>query len=227
MIARKLALSAAVAAVLALGAPTAALAADTAPDQTTSTTSSDDSNYTPTTPTEPTLAGSIAAGECVRNVPWITFSVVMTDPQNRAKDHTARLVLTKGSQSVTIPLGTLVDNKLSGRVLWPGASVDAKGNATSWPGWVQQNGQWVQTNDPQYYGWTRSGVSATIEVNPHLSVPLSYPPATAFCASPRDPAPASLAVTGLGVAVLPISLAGIAIVALGGTFLFLRRARRS
>ncbi|MBN9189387.1 MAG: cell wall protein [Microbacterium sp.] len=212
---RKLAAAVAVAAALTIALPTAALAAD--------------DNYTPSTPTAPTLAGSSAAGACEGNVPWITYKVTMTDPDNQATSHTAYLVLSDGTNTTSILLGDLVDNQLSGKVLWPGASVGADGKGTSWPGWEQKDGQWVQTGGN--FGWTRGAITAEIKVNPDLTVPLSYPAATSACATAIEGQPAAdpsgtLPVTGLGVAVLPIGLAGGAIVVLGAALLLTRRLRR-
>ncbi len=212
---RKSMAAVAVAVLLTLGGATAAFANDT--------------GYTPHTPTTPTLAGSSAAAVCVGDVPWITYSIVMTDPDNVAKDHSARLILTKGSHSITLALGTLVDNKLSGRVLWPGAKVDAAGHAVSWPGWITQNGKLVHTNGN--FAWTRgSGVSAVLEVNPSLSVPVSYPQPTAACANPVVGEVSSatiLPVTGLNVPVIPIAIGGGIVLLLGAGLLLARRARRS
>jgi hypothetical protein len=104
-------------------------------------------DYTPQPPTTPTLAGSTAMAQCVGDVPWITYDVTLTDPDNLSKSHNVDLILTDGTHKIDLALGTLVNNKLSGRVLWPGASTDAQGNPTGWPGWVKVNGQWQQTSD--------------------------------------------------------------------------------
>ena len=137
--------------------------------------------YTPDEPAEPTLAGSTAVGECDGDVPWISFAVELTDPDGQSTGNTARLVITDGSNTATIELGELVDGQLSGRVLWPGASVDAAGNPTGWPGWAFVDGQWVETDEN--FRWTRGNISATIIVNPEVAVPLSYPPSTPQCAT--------------------------------------------
>jgi len=197
----------AVAAVVALGAPTAAYA------------ESDD--YTPTNPATPTLAGSTAVGVCEKDAPWIAYNVTLIDPDAQATSNVARLVLTDGTNTSTITLGTLVNGSLSGRALWPGASVNAAGEATGWPGWAFENGQWVEV--PGNFAWTRGNITATIEVNPSLVVPLSYPPATPQCAAgPHNPSTASLPATGMSAAIGPIAVVG-AVVLAGGVFLVLRR----
>lgn len=136
-----------------------------------------------------TLVGSMATGSCVADSPWIDYTVTLTDPYDQASSREARIVLTDGSNSVTLDLGSVpASGTLSGRVLWPGASVDpVTGAANGWPGWEQVGGEWRPTTGN--FAWTRAITEATIEVNPSLVVALSYPPATPDCATepPHDP----------------------------------------
>lgn len=207
----------AVAAILTVSVPFAANAAE-------------DDEYTPHNPTEPTLAGSLAVGECVADVPWIRYDVTLTDPDSQVTTNTATLILTDGANVAEVPLGTLTNGHVSGSVLWPGASVDGGGNPTGWPGWAYQNGQWVETSGN--FAWTRGTISATIRVNPDLAVPLAYPPATPNCTagptalSPDSPSESSnsgtLPATGSTVPVIAIGF-GVGLLALGGIVLFMRR----
>ncbi|GAA3771107.1 hypothetical protein GCM10022240_24120 [Microbacterium kribbense] len=230
---RALTVAVSVTALIAFGGAAAAYAQDDSGSSGAISPVASQNNYTPHTPTVPSLAGSTALAECVGDVPWIVYSVTLTDPDNQSTGHTAKLVLTDGSQSHTITLGKLVNNKLSGRVLWPGASLDSSGDPNGWPGWEYRNGQWVQTSGN--FAWTRGHITATIEVNPHITVALSYPPATAVCASPTIAHAAStdgtsadpiLAVTGLNVPVIPIGIGGGVIILLGAVLLTARRLRR-
>ena len=139
-----------------------------------------------------TLAGSTAVGECLNDVAWIRYEVVLTDPYAEAANRDAKLVLNgAGGETATLDLGTIpASGTLTGKVLWPGASVDPlTGEPTGWPGWVQVDGAWQPTSDPAYFGWSRSVTSATIQVNPEIVVALSYPPATPDCddTPPEDP----------------------------------------
>jgi LPXTG-motif cell wall-anchored protein len=223
----------AVAAMLCL-APSAAHAAAPASIDSTETDVTD--GYTPNEPDEPTLAGSTAVGECERDVPWISYAVELTDPDQQATGNTARLVITDGTNTATLVLGDLVDGKLSGRILWPGASVDGAGNATGWPGWAFVDGTWVETDGN--YRWTRGNISAKITVNPEVAVPLSYPPATPVCAaapetpmlSPDSPEPTVagfLPATGLGASLLPIAVVGGLLAAIGLIVVAARRRHRA
>lgn len=146
-------------------------------------------------PQEPVLTGSTATGECLADAPWIFYDVAMTDPDGISTGNSARIVLTDGTETATIELGELsADGILNGKVLWPGASVAEDGvTPTGWPGWAQAaDGTWVET--ASNYAWTRGDITATLEVNPEVSIDLAYPPATPDCASappvtetPTDP----------------------------------------
>jgi hypothetical protein len=224
---RKSMAAVAVAALLTLGGASAAFAQDT-----------DDSNYTPRTPVQPTLAGSTALAQCVGDVPWISYHVVMTDPDGVAKDHEVRLVLADGSHTYTLDLGPLVHDELAGKMLWPGAKTDASGTGVAWPGWELVDGEQTQTGGN--LGWTRGKISATLVVNPELTVPLSYPAVTSGCATPSAVSSAAilpaalpggssaiLPVTGLNVPVIPIAIGGGIVLLAGAGLLLARRLRRS
>jgi hypothetical protein len=66
----------------------------------------------------------------------------------------------------------------SGRLLWPGATVDADGNGTGWPGWAFTNGEWVEVPDDRL-----PTMIVEVEFNPTGSASVSYPPATPACAA--------------------------------------------
>lgn len=189
--------------------------------------------YTPPTPRAgPTLAGSVAEGICDGDVPWISYSLSLTDPAQQSTSHTAYLTMSDGTNSTQLLLGEIVDGKLSGRILWPGASVDSAGKPAGWPGWAQVNGMWVQTTGN--FGWTRNLSSVQITVNPEITVPLSYPPASPNCTSAPPKAsvaavnvtPVSdgaLASTGVNAMLLPIGFGALGVLALGVGIVVVRR----
>jgi hypothetical protein len=133
--------------------------------------------------TPPSLEGTLFASQCVDDVPWIVYDVTLTDPDDVSTDDgTATFTFTApgypGETYVkTVDIG-------SGKFLWPGATATDDGDgtwtATGWPGWALIDGEWVSIGDDNY-GWTRDGVSVTIEVNPEMTVSLTYPPPTALC----------------------------------------------
>jgi hypothetical protein len=187
--------------------------------------------YPPTPPpANPSLAGSAVTSVCDGNVPYITYEIALTDPDSQSTSNTATLILSDGTNTESIVLGDLVNGQLSGTILWPGASVDANGEPSGWPGWTKVGGQWVQTSGN--FGWTRNLTSATIEVNPDLVVPLSYPDATPDCATaPPGVTTASvetpgLVSTGVSALTLPIGLGALGLVAVGGVVMLSRRYSR-
>lgn len=166
--------------VITLGGAAAASAVEGV-DSPAPSPSASATGYQPTQPHAATLAGSRVSSTCVNNSPWIDYSVTLVDPDATATTHTAYLDLTDGANSTTLTLGQVASNgTLSGRILWPGASVE-NGVATGWPGWALQDGEWVATTGN--YAWTRGAIHANLRVNPELAVALSFPSAVAGCMS--------------------------------------------
>ena len=144
------------------------------------------------TPEAPSLEGSAAAGECKVNAPWIEWSVALSDPDNQVATKHATLVLSDGTNTETLDLGDLVYNEtskkweLNGANLWPGATIDAEGNATGWPGWEKlEDGTWQETTGN--FAWVRDITTATLHVNPELVIDIAYPDATPLCDGPHEP----------------------------------------
>lgn len=191
---------------------------------------------------EPKLTGVVASGECVADAPWISYSLTLDDPQHRSTSNTARLVFTAGELTHTVILGDLVNGKLSGKILWPGASVAAdQVTPTGWPGWEQlEDGTWVETDGN--FAWTRDLTEVTLAVNPEVVVDLAYPEATPDCdlaptpfdsgtpgggggsATTASTDPSGLASTGFDGATFAIMAAGL--MALGGGVVLTARMRR-
>ncbi|WP_460005011.1 LPXTG cell wall anchor domain-containing protein [Microbacterium xylanilyticum] len=216
---RKFSVLLTVAALLVLGPAAGANAADEVPPSPGST-----DNYTPTQH-ELNLNGSSAVAQCISGAPWITFSVTLIDPDNVSTGHVAHLILSDGTNTDDIVLGPLVNNTISGRILWPGASVDAQGKANGWPGWETQNGQLVSTNGN--FAWTRGDITAEIKVNPTATVSLHYPPATVGCTDPAGHGSdaAALATTGMSGIVLPIGIVGVVTAVAGAAAMLIARRR--
>lgn len=215
---RAIALSAVLVATLLSGGTTAALAAETS------------DTYAPDTPEGASLSGTAVMPSCEADAPWIRYSIVLDDPDNVATSHTAVLMMSNGTESTTVPLGEVVDGHLDGRVLWPGATVDANGRGNGWPGWTFENNAWAPTSGN--FAWTRGDISAYVEVNPGMRVALSYPASSPDCltapAGMTSAAGTSLPATGGDTAALiPLAAAAGALVVGGGALLLTRRARRA
>ncbi|MDE0573636.1 hypothetical protein ON058_09445 [Demequina sp. B12] len=146
---------------------------------------------------ESDLGASFISTECVADAPWIDYSIVLTDPAGSYEgDGTVKVTLigTNGeTYEVPEPIMLGEDGTVSGRVLWPGASVEpAEGYTevdpydansfvpTGWPGWALEDGEWV-TVGTDNFGWTRLGMTIKVEVNPELEIEANYPPATPEC----------------------------------------------
>jgi hypothetical protein len=87
---------------------------------------------------------------------------------------------------------------MSGRVLWPGAVIDAQtGAPLDWPGWSLVDGEWVEGDD---FDWVRPEVQVVVTADAPISgaslrvadvasaelgepTSIGYPPATPECAA--------------------------------------------
>ena len=127
-----------------------------------------------------------------------------------------------------VPNGTV-------RFVYPGATVDAAGNATDWPGWkLAPNGNWIPDSSDQHL---REGLTVRVEVNPTAESKVSYPPETSGCASPpHDTLVSTLPSTGTdlsgGVAAGGVVALALGALAIGtdpptGTSALIQRRRRS
>lgn len=155
---------------------------------------------------------------CVHDAPYIAYDIIpvgftpVTTPTLTFYDLDGALVR-------TLPV-----DGMSGRVLYPGATVDANGVATDWPGWKPANGGWV--TDATDARW-RDGLRIVVKVNPTTEGTVSYPAATSACAGPKwpQPSPGRLPETGAGG--ISVTLPAAAwLTGAGLSLLLLRRRRR-
>ncbi|WP_343618652.1 gliding motility-associated C-terminal domain-containing protein, partial [Flavobacterium sp.] len=121
---------------------------------------------------EPTMTIT-ANSYCSNNVPYVNYSVV---PDNFTA---ANLLTIKWIDSANNVVATQVNQPLSGTILWPGATVDANGNGTDWPGWVLTNGQWAEGADG--FENTRPAVRMEFSLNPTETVSVTYPLPSGQC----------------------------------------------
>jgi hypothetical protein len=195
----------------------AAVTTTTAPSTTTTTISS---ATTSTVPPEPAAVSAVSP-ECIADAPFV---MVTFGPQTRYVGKTAHItffdvhgVALEAHDAPYVPNGTV-------KLIYPGASVDAAGNATDWPGWkLAPNGNWVEDPSDAYL---RDGLTVRIEVNPTAEAKVSYPPATSTCANPNNtpstttstsstpPLAVTLPNTGTNVP-SPLSVIGCSLLAVG------------
>jgi hypothetical protein len=158
---------------------------------------------------------TFTASICDNNTPWINYSVIVTDPDGLLTSTTARLIFAypgDATKNHELVLGEVTSGvALSGRFLWPGASIDAvTGEPTGWPGWAQDaSGNWVETAYDENFAWTRSLTEVTLAVNPETQIAMSYPPSSSNCVSgpvELEPAPqkATCMTGGAGIVLPPV-----------------------
>lgn len=191
-----------------------------------------DEVYPPDQPVEPSLNAS-AYGECVDDAPYVVYEAALVDPDGRSTSRAVSLVFQKGELRHEVPLGDLgEDGTLAGRALWPAAAVDASGSGVDWPGWVRENGEWVDVGEDDL-GWTREGATITLEVNPAVTVAVAYPPATPYClvgppleGSTPSAMPASQPLAATGAELLGPLILGAGMITGGLAFVTARRRPR-
>jgi hypothetical protein len=205
------------------------LGADVEPSPSPSVT-----DYPP--PEEPTLTAEIFEPVCDGDVPYLQYRVSATGTTNDTL--TMTWINPTGDDVV------YADLPLEGRVLWPGAVVDADGNPVDWPGWRLVDGQWVEGDE---FDWVRPSVDVSLEVNPTLTLNAPYPPSSPNCSanppgSVPSPAPnpggggggggtttssnpGGLAVTGADVA--RFGAVALGLVMVGGAAVVVSRRRRA
>jgi hypothetical protein len=148
-------------------------AQDDCEQETTTTTTSPGSSSTTTIAgvTVTTMLDIAAVGaECRSDIPYFAYDVDWPGG---------------GTATITFinPTGADIVHEnmpLSGAVLWPGANDDP----ADWPGWILQNGVWVEGDDG--FLWARGTIQVQFEVNPTAIVSVSYPPASVACAGPQN-----------------------------------------
>lgn len=155
----------------------------------------DDGGYVPggyvttTTSAHPSLDVGAFSPVCVRDAPYISYTIV---PRGfTPTDESAQLVfIDRNGDTVE----TRVVDGLSGVTVYPGASVDANGDATDWPGWTRAaDGSWTldptdaTLRDGLVIEVTVDGVSATTEVDyPAAGTPCNGPHVQEQCVPGQD-----------------------------------------
>ncbi|MGQ7947508.1 DUF7507 domain-containing protein [Flavobacterium sp. WC2509] len=112
---------------------------------------------------------------CINDVPYFNYTATADNftPVNG-------LTLTWSDSNNNI-IATMPNLPLTGRILWPGATVDQNGNGTDWPGWVFENGKWSESADG--FQGLRPNATITFTLNPSQVITVNYPPSDPFCTS--------------------------------------------
>lgn len=153
---------------------------------TTSPLSTDGGGYYVTT-TSPVASLDVSgfSPECIRDAPFIRYAIV---PQGFTPTSTEATLDIKDRNGTLVETQTV--DRFTGTILWPGATVDATGNATDWPGWklADDGVSWIP--DPSD-AFLREGltIEVTVDPAPPATATVSYVPSTSPCANPPDGTP--------------------------------------
>ncbi|TXK19134.1 DUF5979 domain-containing protein [Homoserinibacter sp. GY 40078] len=141
-----------------------------------------------------------ATPTCLRDAPWLYYRI---DARNVDLDGQSLTIEWKsaGGEIVhtdVVPItADMIDDDgvVNGRILWPGAAVDADGYGILWPGYRAAG----PGETPDYENLVhdtslpeealRDGASVTLHINPETTVTAEYPPPSDACAEtlgPRD-----------------------------------------
>lgn len=133
-----------------------------------------------------------AASECVLDAPWFDYSI---DARNL--DTTGRTLTVTWSDKAGNVIHTdevaLSGGPISGKLLWPGAAVNADGVGIAWPGWRPAlPGETPEFEnlvlDPALAEYPlREDTVVTFSINPSATVEVAYPQQTEACAVERTP----------------------------------------
>ena len=125
------------------------------------------------TPVEPALTVLVGSPVCDGDVPYLDYEVDVVGTDSDTLTITF-LHPTDAPKNVVY-----TDLPFSGRVLCPGAVVDAEGMPVDWPGWRFEDGIWVEGDD---FDWVRPSVEVRFEVDAAAStVTVDYPPSEPLC----------------------------------------------
>jgi hypothetical protein len=155
---------------------------DTTPS-TPSTPGGGDGNYvTTTTSPEPSIDVGAFSPTCIRDVPYVNYTIVASG-FTPAGPATLTFVDINGNVVETVTV-----TSLSGQVIYPGATADASGNGTDWPGWTRSpDGSWIP--DPTD-AILREGLTVRVELDGlEATTTVAYPPSDSPCANPPDVTP--------------------------------------
>ena len=139
-----------------------------------------------------------SGGICDGDAPFVGWAITLDSPLP-ASGVTVEFLDANGVVRQSVP-----NQGLTGKLLWPGAVVNAAGDPVDWPGWLFVNGQWVQGDDG--FLWARPTLRVRFQINPTMGpVTMTYPDPSPTCESAPPvqvagvqvtPAPAPLPRTG-------------------------------
>ncbi len=135
--------------------------------------------YVTTTAADRSLDVSAFSPECIGDAPFIRYTIVPRGFTPTSTQATLDIRDRNGNLVETVVVDTF-----SGTIVWPGATVDANGNATDWPGWMLADDGVSFIPDPTD-AFLREGLTIDVTVEGvTATATVSYPPSTSPCANP-------------------------------------------
>ena len=113
--------------------------------------------------------------ECIGDTPYLNYDVTL---DNFTSTELLTVDWLDNSGNV---VATFTNLPLTGRMLWPGAILDANGIIVDWPGWVLIDGVWVLGDDG--FQELRPTADVRFSINPVKTVTVNYPPSDPTCSS--------------------------------------------
>ena len=156
---------------IALCTQTVVTTSTTTSTTTTTTMPGATTTTAPTTTTTGLRVGGVTA-VCVSDIPFFAYEITEFPG--------ATIINEIRFENPTGPDVVYTNQPLRGQVLWPGASEVPE----DWPGWVLQNGVWVEGDDG--FLWASEQVTVIFTINPTATAVVNYPPASAICAGPQN-----------------------------------------
>ncbi len=141
-----------------------------------------DNYVTTTTAPETSLDVSAFSPTCIRDVPYISFTIV---PKGFSSSGPATLTFFDVNGNV---VEQVVSPTLSGQVVYPGAVAGPNGEGLDWPGWTRApDGSWI--TDPSD-AILREGLNVRVAVGSvTATTSVGYVPNSSACANPPRTSP--------------------------------------
>jgi choice-of-anchor A domain-containing protein len=128
---------------------------------------------------------SVAAeAKCLKNAPWLEYTVT---PNYDTKGKTATIEWINGEGQV---VKEDKNQPLTGRILFPGATVDGAGVGNGYPGWEYVGSKWIPVSD--LISTIRlNGAKIRVTVSPTQAIDITYPMGSATCLTSPPPTPST------------------------------------
>ena len=180
--------------------PTTTISSSTSTTPTTTTTPSTTSSSSVPPPAPAPFSIGGATTVCVRDAPFvnITFgprtdlndSTILIEFLLQVEEEAQGFRQQVSSGEVIETAEVVYQAGETVQLIYPGASVDAQGNAIDWPGWIlNEDGFWVTDPTDAAFRDGLNIVATALLTDETATASIEYPAATEVCAGPDGPFP--------------------------------------